>query len=101
MDRFRDVLQECLPADLEFIGDPFTWRNNNHKCDNYIRERLDRAVANSEWCAHFPVFRVINGEHRHLDHRPVIICTDEEIDHGTRQGPSVFRFEAGWTKEEN
>jgi hypothetical protein len=40
---------------------------------SYIRERLDRAVANSTWRNNFPLVKVINGDPRHSDHRPVII----------------------------
>jgi hypothetical protein len=49
MDRFRDVLEERSLSDLGFSGDPFTWRNNSHNSDQYIRERLDRAVADTAW----------------------------------------------------
>ena len=76
MDRFREALEHCELADLGFEGDPFTWRNNNHSSDLYIRERLDRAVANKDWTSRFPLYHIINGEPRHSDHRPVIVDTD-------------------------
>lgn len=43
---------------------------------------------------------MINGDHRHSDHRPVVVVTDEEITHQVRSGQPSFRFEAGWIKEE-
>ena len=49
MDRFREALEECSLDDLGFAGDPFTWRNNSHTDAQYIRERLDRAVADGAW----------------------------------------------------
>lgn len=76
MDRFREALEFCELRDLGFEGDIFTWRNHNHNANEYIRERLDRAVANDQWRMHFPGVRVINGDPRHSDHRPVIIMTD-------------------------
>jgi hypothetical protein len=72
MDKFREALEGCQLQDLGFKGDPFSWRNNCNVASNYIKERLDRAVATKEWCAHFPAFRVINGDPRHSDHRLVI-----------------------------
>jgi hypothetical protein len=62
MDNFQDVLQECGVEDLGFEGDRFTWRNNNHRVEGYIRERLDRAVANIEWQEMFPNVKIINGD---------------------------------------
>lgn len=46
MDKFRAALDECDLDDLGFKGDMFTWRNHSHRREKYIRERLDRAVAN-------------------------------------------------------
>jgi hypothetical protein len=100
MDRFRNALEDCALSDLGFVGDPFTWRINKYqKCDNYIWERLERAVANVELRERFSACRVINGDHRHSDHRPVIIVTDEEV-RRRACGPQRFQFEAGWITEE-
>jgi hypothetical protein len=53
MHRFRKTLEYCQLKDLGYEGDMYTWRNHNHVAENYIRERLDRAVANSQWRSHF------------------------------------------------
>jgi hypothetical protein len=47
MHKFQLALEDCGPVDLGYKGDTFTWRNHSHKKGKYIRERLDRAVANS------------------------------------------------------
>ena len=87
MDRFREVLEECSLTDLGFVGDPFTWRNDSHMSENYIKERLDRAVADEAWCGRFPGFRVINGDPRHSDHRPIIVkLTTEESESRSLRG---------------
>jgi hypothetical protein len=49
MKAFRDVLQDCSLSDLGFQGSLFTW-TNGREGDDFIKERLDRAVANHEWC---------------------------------------------------
>jgi hypothetical protein len=66
--------EDCSLTGLGFTGDPFTWRNNGHKKDQYIRERLDWVVVDEAWWMKFPNFKVING--RHSDHRPMIVVME-------------------------
>ena len=100
MDRFREALVDCELQDLGFEGDVYTWRNNNRRAQGYVRERLDRALANMEWRAHFATVQVLNGDPRHSDHRPVIISTErKEVRNGG--GRKAFFFEAAWLEEEN
>lgn len=88
-------------TDLGFEGDVFTWRNNNHNSESYIRERLDCAVANVEWRTWFPGLRVVNGEQHHSDHRPVVLTTEQAAETAQeRSSINAFRFEVGWVKEE-
>lgn len=101
MDRFREALELCGLSDLGFVGDMFTWRNNNHISNQYIRERLDRAVADVDWCARFPDFSVRNGNPRHSDHQPVIVNTKDRQVLRRRNAKPAFCFEAGWIHEED
>ncbi|XP_075665534.1 uncharacterized protein LOC142635222 [Castanea sativa] len=52
MEDFKEVLDECGFQDLGFIGNKFTWCNG-HKKGYTIWERLDRAVATTDWVARF------------------------------------------------
>lgn len=99
MDSFQEALVYGALSDIGFTGDKFTWRNHSQTVDEYICERLDRAVANAQWCDFFPDFSVTNGDPRHSDHRPVIVCTESPAKemHG---GDGGFRFEAWWLQEE-
>jgi hypothetical protein len=54
LDRFKEALEDCELHDLGFSGDVFTWRNKQFREDDYIRERLDRAVANEMWRECYP-----------------------------------------------
>ena len=49
MVNFRNVLAKCGLSDLGFKGSKYTWANCQSN-DNFIKERLDRAVANAAWC---------------------------------------------------
>jgi hypothetical protein len=101
MDAFRQALEDANLADLGFVGDAFTWRNNWHVAGGYTRERLDRAVANVGWRCMFPLYRIINGDPCHSDHRPVIAEMNIEAQPmGNQNSAPMFRFEASWLHEE-
>jgi hypothetical protein len=100
MDRFKNAMEDCELEDLGFTGDVFTWRNQQFRADDYIRERLDRALANEEWRQLFPLVHVHNGDPYHSDHRPVIIKTEKRESRKNRENPACFRFEASWLEEE-
>nr|XP_051221192.1 uncharacterized protein LOC127339372 [Lolium perenne] len=100
MDKFGSALEFVSLDDLGFSGDPYTWRNNGHTVDTYIKERLDRAVANMEWRMHFPAYKVINGDPRHSDHRPVIVLLEPEPFLNRPKVTAQPKFEARWLEEE-
>jgi hypothetical protein len=52
MDQCMNALDECYLKDLGYKGSMHTWTNGRHD-ENFIKERLDRAVANIEWTALF------------------------------------------------
>ena len=76
MDRFLDALEGYGFVDLGYAGDIFTWRNQSRIDAHYIRERLDRAIADEAWCSHFQNFSVRDGEPRHSNHKPVIVSLE-------------------------
>ena len=93
-------MAHCQLLDLGYEGDVFTWRNHNHSAEKYIRERLDRAMANDGWRRCFPTVHVINSDPRHSDHRPVIIQTEGREKGCTRGSKRAFHFEVGWLGED-
>ena len=68
---------------------------------SYTKERLDRAVANSLWRAKFPLVKVINGDPRHSNHRPIIVevgKSEGKFDGSPMQ--NLKKIEAQWLEEE-
>jgi hypothetical protein len=78
MEKFRNALEFCELENLGFVGDPFTWRNHNHRAETYIKERHDWAVANFGCRAHYLAHKAVNRDPRHFDHRPVILLMEAE-----------------------
>jgi cation diffusion facilitator CzcD-associated flavoprotein CzcO len=53
MERFRSTIQFCQLGDLGFRGSKYTW-SNKRKARGFILGSLDRAMATTSWCGHFP-----------------------------------------------
>jgi exonuclease III len=97
MMRFREALEDCHLGDLGYQGSFFTW-SNKRSDDSYTKERLDRAVANTEWCSIFPKVMVSVLAARTSDHSPLIISFDED-GHERNSLMRSFKFEAWWSNE--
>ncbi|XP_041016200.1 uncharacterized protein LOC121258724 [Juglans microcarpa x Juglans regia] len=95
MERFREVLQDCKLCDLGYIGGKYTWANNRSD-QNFTKERLDRAIANSKWCATFG-----GGEVRILssstsDHCPILVSLSQQQSNPFKYA-QVRRYEDRWS----
>jgi len=94
IDQFRRALEDCELSDLGFSGPRYTWCNNRRD-DNFILERLDRAIANMEWCSRFNFVRVQVLEAICSDHNPILILFKDEP-YEIRPSRRAFKFEAKW-----
>jgi hypothetical protein len=54
MAEFRSTLETCQLKDLDFVGPKFTWWNMQ-KGVHFVKERLDRVLANNGWLDFFPI----------------------------------------------
>lgn len=61
------MLGKCDSEDRAYIGNPFTRRRGD------IREKQDHSVCNVEWENKFLRAGVIDEEHVHSDHCPLIL----------------------------
>lgn len=97
MQSFRDALDICRLKDLGFNGFPFTWCNRRPR-DKNVWIRIDKGVATIEWILRFPTTRIHHLDFFHLNHKPVLLCMDSELNRFYRKS-QPFRFEAMWLKD--
>jgi hypothetical protein len=96
MDAFRSALSFCELSDLGCNGAHFTW-NNGQEGSNFIQARLDRVVANAEWCASFPEVSIVTEAVLNSDHLPILFTSGGTGRHGGWR--KQFKYEAHWAKE--
>ncbi|RVW99876.1 LINE-1 reverse transcriptase-like [Vitis vinifera] len=92
MRRFTEVIEELELRDLPLQGGMFTWSGG---FNNLLKSRIDRFLISEDWEAHFR--ECIQGVLARpvSDHSPIILDGG-----GMRRGPTPFRFENMWLKEE-
>lgn len=78
------------------MGDSFTWPNMQVEEAN-ILSRLNRAVANNNWCVLFPHAKIIHEVMVGSDHRPLVLVWSQNH----RKRKRSFRFEAKWLEEDS
>jgi len=95
---FQLTLEDCGLSDLGFFGPKFTWRNNREG-DDYIEERIDRAVANSSWLTRFTWHSIEVMDAITSDHNPILLKFNEDapVTCPSRTGRYGKKFEASWT----
>jgi hypothetical protein len=82
-------------GDMGFHGSKYTW-SNKRDSDEFINERLDRAVATSRWCEKFPNAVVEVLPVSNSDHKPLLLTFDAEY----RMPSRLLRYEAKWNLDE-
>jgi hypothetical protein len=83
--------------DIHLEGYPFTWTKSGGT-DRMIEERLDRALASSDWLAIFPNAKLRNIFSSHSDHSPILLHCSPAV---TRNFKHDFKFENSWLLEED
>jgi hypothetical protein len=98
MTQFREVLEDCHFSDLGFIGSKFTW-TNGQQGGSFIKERLDRAIANISWIQLYKKVGVHILAARTSDHKPLLISFTNKEER-VRQVTRGSKFEAKWLVDE-
>jgi exonuclease III len=96
MEDFQRGLEDARLHDLGFKGPKFTW-NNGRPGREYTVERLDRAMANTEWRDNWRDAVVETLVCCSSDHLPLLLILQRPKIHG-RKNWRPFRYEAGWSK---
>ena len=97
MDALREAIDDCGVNDLGFKGSRFTWQRGNSPA-TLLRERLDRILADDEWCNLFPSWEVVHLPRYRSDHSPLLLKTG--INDQFRRGNKLFKFEAMWLSKD-
>jgi hypothetical protein len=94
---FRNAVNDCDLTDIQLEGYPFTWIKSRG-ADHVIEERLDRALASSDWVSKFPNVKLRNILSSHSDHSPILLQCAPVIKQNYKY---EFKFENSWLKEED
>ncbi|KAF9592580.1 hypothetical protein IFM89_016031 [Coptis chinensis] len=91
MHEFNNLINDLGLVDLGFKGPKFTW-SNNRRIGDHVLERLDRAMASTEWIALFPHALVQTVANASSDHISLII----NLDNQEERNPRPFKFFNMW-----
>jgi hypothetical protein len=96
--QFRDLIKQSGLFDLGYNGPAYTW-TNRHFSSNPLFQRLDRCLANNQWCISYPCTKVYNMLliYNFSDHAPILLSTNGKANNVK----SHFKFENWWLKEED
>ncbi|KAK9932561.1 hypothetical protein M0R45_019793 [Rubus argutus] len=84
-----------LLLDIGFTGQKFTWENRRADDSHLIKERLDRAIVNSNWIKTWPNSQISHETRVGSDHCPILLNIAPKPIRTARQ----FRFEAMWVSD--
>lgn len=91
LDDANDHVGKLDMSSVNFVGNPYTWSNKRSGTD-LILERLDRAMANTEWFSYFPNVIVYHLVSIGSNHIPILLVTSRN-DNPTRKPQ---RFNKCW-----
>ena len=98
MLRFKNTVEACGLSEICFNGPLFTWIYQRR--DGFqIRERLDRALASTNWALLFPSAKLYHKSTSTSDHSPLLLkfCASKKKSNHKR----VFRFESMWLRDQS
>jgi len=98
-DNFHNTINNCNLIDLGYMGDIFTWANNQPDT-HYIQERIDKFLATPSWISNYPKFYNNHLLRYALDHNPILL---EFFANNECRAPKRYhmpRFEQLWLQNE-
>lgn len=92
MNDFNKALDDCFLFDMGIKGRFFTWEKGRGT-ENWVEERLDRAVADAAWCTLYPHAVVHNLDVITSDHFAIFLDLEKPR---VRRRKRMFMFENAW-----
>jgi len=96
INRFCDYVKQCGLIDLGYSGPAYTWTNKRFSSIPTF-QRLDRSLANANWCSAFPSSTVLHLPMLKSDHAPILTMFQSSIAKTTKP----FRFKNYWLLEQD
>jgi len=96
INMFCDYVKQCGFLDLGYSGPAYTWTNKRFSTTPTF-QRLDRCLANAEWCMAYPRTTVYHLPMRRSDHAPILTMLDSTRHHNNK----IFRFKNWWLMEQD
>ncbi|KAF7844736.1 reverse transcriptase [Senna tora] len=88
---FQRLLEDCGLFDLEYNGSSFTWFNKRTG-DDFIKEKLDRALGNVQLMMAFPKAQVFINDPVGSDHGALVA----NLNYCDVKSRRSFKFEISW-----
>ncbi|GAU39464.1 hypothetical protein TSUD_158950 [Trifolium subterraneum] len=95
---FREAVTDAGLIDIELTGYPFTWFKSLGTA-RAVEEKLDRALANMDWCNMFVDAKLECLTTTASDHYPLLLSWECKTD--LTLFPKQFKFEQAWLLEPN
>ncbi|KAJ1258358.1 hypothetical protein BS78_10G069200 [Paspalum vaginatum] len=96
INNFCALVKQCGLIDLGYSGLAYTWTNKRFTT-NPTFERLDRCLANADWCQMFPTTSVYHLPMLYSDHAPILAIFNSSMSKPKRR----FKFENWWFSEDD
>ncbi|XP_030936513.1 uncharacterized protein LOC115961727 [Quercus lobata] len=98
MKNFREAVNQCNLRDIGYIGPNFTWCRRLG-ARGWIKERLDRALASTNWSVMFPNVGLHHVAASTSDHCMLVLKAHRDRQRRNRR-KKLFRFESMWLRDE-
>jgi hypothetical protein len=96
MEAFQRVISDCGLSDLGYRGLKYTWLNCQEE-GSFVRERLDRGMANAEWRFMFSVAEIYTELVECSDNYPILLSTRKVWQNSYKK--RGFIYDATWSQD--
>ena len=99
MENFCNTISHCQFYDLGYRGSRFTWCNMQHNGD-FVKERLDRALANDNWRDNYPMWTIEVLANQSSYHTSLYLKFSK-VARCQKNRSRSFHFKANWDNQDD